>query len=298
MLHLGWVIVVRSAVPPNSYRVRRSRLRRLVRQMVVRWRSLWIMVLAALLLSGCVQYETAIQFSSPHAGLLVQSIRLGEQFSALSGESQDQWFQQLEHRTRQVAGHTRSLSDRELQITIPFANGQDLETKFNQFFSPTTAVDALTGTDPLAGITSQLRLHQNNALLLVRQRLVYDLDLRSLGLASAEGTALLNPGGLLTLQFSLTTPWGARADATNAIVQRQGQTLTWRLQPGQVNHIEAVFWLPSPVGIGGLLIILLVGLGIYLKDQSETPAIAPPTGLTAGMADTDATEATPSVDRA
>ncbi len=291
MLLLGWVIVVRLAVPPSAYRVRRSRLRRLVHQVLVRWRSLWIIVLAALLLSGCVQYETAIQFSSPHAGQLVQSIRLGEQFSALSGESQDQWFHQLEQRTRQVAGRTQSLNDRELQIIIPFANGQDLVTKFNQFFSPTATVDTIAGTDPLAGITSQLQLHQNNALLLVRHRLVYNLDLRSLGLASAEGTALLNPGGLLTLQFSLTTPWGARAETTNAIVQRQGQTLTWHLQPGQVNHLEAVFWLPSPVGIGGLMIILLVGLGIYLKEQSETPAIAPLTELT------PATDAATSVDR-
>lgn len=289
-------MVVRLTMLPGNYRVRRSRLRHWVRQVLVRWRSLWIMVLAALLLSGCVQYETAIQFASPHAGVLVQSIRLGEQFSALSGASQEQWFKQLEQRTRQVAGRTQTLSDRELQITIPFTNGQDLESKFNQFFSSTAVVDAITGTDPLAGITSQLQLHQQNALLLVRSWLVYDLDLRSLGLAAAEGTPLLNPGGLLTLQFSLTTPWGARTATPNEIVQRQGRTLTWRLQPGQLNHIEAVFWLPSPVGIGGLMIILLVALGIYLKDHSETPAIASPSESIKGTA-ADGTEGVTAADR-
>lgn len=272
MLLFEWVIVVRSAVSPSRYGRRRLRWERSVRQVVVRWRSLWIMVLAALLLSGCVQYETGIQFSSPHGGTLVQSIRLAEPFSALSGESQTQWFQQLEQRTRALGGRSQSLDDRTLQITIPFYSGQDLETKFNQFFSPTAATDPATA-DLLAGITSQLHVNQNNALLLVRHRLVYDLDLRSLGLVSGEGTVLLNPGALLALKFSLTTPWGARAGATNAIVQREGQTLTWSLQPGQVNHIEAVFWLPSPVGIGGLLIIGLVGLGIYLKEQSETEAL-------------------------
>ncbi len=226
------------------------------------------MLLAALLLSGCVQYETGIHFTSPHAGTLVQSIRLREPFSALSGESQAQWFRRLEQRTREVGGRSQSMGNGTLQITIPFDNSQDLETKFNQFFSPTDLTDP-TMTDLLAGITSHLQIHQNNALLLVRHRLVYDLDLRSLGLASGEGTVLLNPGSLLELEFSLTTPWGARVGTTNAIVERQGQTLTWRLQPGQVNHLEVVFWLSSPVGIGGLLIIGLVGLGIYLKDQSE-----------------------------
>jgi len=266
-------------VLPNRYPRRRLRLRRSVRQVLVRWRSLWIMVLAALLLSGCVQYETGIQFSSPHAGTLVQSIRLGEPFGALSGDSQTQWFQQLQQRTREVAGRAQSVGDRELQITIPFTSGQDLERKFNQFFSPTTAADSPDGADLLAGVTSQLHLYQNNALLLVRHRLVYDLDLRSLGLAAGQGTTLLTPGSLLTLKFSLTTPWGARAGTTTAIVERQGRTLTWSLQPGQVNHLEAVFWLPSPVGIGGFVIILVVGLGIYLKDQDEAGTIATPPDL-------------------
>ncbi|MEO1187340.1 MAG: DUF3153 domain-containing protein, partial [Cyanobacteria bacterium J06636_27] len=32
-----------------------------------------------------------------------------------------------------------------------------------------------------------------------------------------------------------------------------------------LNHLEAVFWLPSPIGIGTLLIVLFVVLGFYLR---------------------------------
>jgi hypothetical protein len=98
--------------------------------------------------------------------------------------------------------------------------------------------------------------------------LSYDLDLRSLELISNNSNLQVSPNSILDFEFSLNTPWGARSIelAENAIQpQKQGKQLIWKLQPGQIDHVEAVFWLPSPLGIGTVLIVLFVAAGIYLR---------------------------------
>ncbi|MHC5832731.1 MAG: DUF3153 domain-containing protein, partial [Nostoc sp.] len=84
-------------------------------------------------------------------------------------------------------------------------------------------------------------------------------------------------GSILDLEFSLKTPWGAKnIQQTETAMsndkplgvyapEKNGNQLVWKLQPGELNHIEAVFWLPSPLGIGTLLIILFVWGGLYLR---------------------------------
>jgi hypothetical protein len=47
----------------------------------------------------------------------------------------------------------------------------------------------------------------------------------------------------------------------------EGNQLTWKLQPGKQNHLEAIFWIPSPIGIGAVAIAILVGIGFWLKYQ-------------------------------
>ncbi|MEM6403365.1 MAG: DUF3153 domain-containing protein, partial [Cyanobacteria bacterium P01_D01_bin.116] len=47
--------------------------------------------------------------------------------------------------------------------------------------------------------------------------------------------------------------------------QKNNKQLSWKLKSGQLNHLEAVFWLPSPIGIGTLLIVLFVVLGFYFR---------------------------------
>jgi hypothetical protein len=99
-----------------------------------------------------------------------------------------------------------------------------------------------------------------------------ELDLRSLSLLSSNGSLLLSPGGLLELDFSLNTPWGAKSIETvaGALVPesyQQGKQLVWKLKPGEINYLEAIFWIPSPVGIGALIIALFVAAGIALKYQ-------------------------------
>ncbi|NJR51577.1 MAG: DUF3153 domain-containing protein [Leptolyngbyaceae cyanobacterium CSU_1_3] len=223
---------------------------------------LWVVLVSALMLSGCVHYDVGVNFESPNRGAIVQHIRLDERLTT-TGQV---WLDDVEKRVRSVQGDTQRLSDQEVLVTIPFGNGAELERKFNQFFSRAIAAQKpRSGRTPdLPKIDSHLTIQQGNFLLLQRTRLIYDVDLRSLGVQSSEGELLLSPGSLIELEFSLTTPWGAR-NMGATIVRREGNQLIWTLQPGQKNHLESAFWLPSPLGIGTLMIALLVAGGIYFK---------------------------------
>ncbi|MEP0808068.1 DUF3153 domain-containing protein [Coleofasciculus sp. FACHB-SPT9] len=234
-------------------------------------RVFWAMLLAVVLLSGCVQYDAGVRFENPNRGEIVQHIKLGEQLTALSSEQAQEWLDSLQRRARQLQGKTKRISNQEVVVTIPFASGAELEEKFNQFFNPPAkkGSQATTDTD-LPKINSHLSLRQGNFLFWIRNRLSYDLDLRSLGVLSTNGNVIVSPGSLFDLDFSLRTPWGARSvekaeNALNPVVSEKGHLLVWTLKPGEVNHVEAVFWLPSPLGIGTLMIILLVVAGFYLK---------------------------------
>ncbi|AFZ02474.1 DUF3153 domain-containing protein [Calothrix sp. PCC 6303] len=241
-------------------------------QLLVRHKKLvWVMILAAFLLSGCVKYDVGVTFDHPNSGELVQHIRLGERLTSFSGESVYEWLNSIERRTRQLEGKTKRISKEEIIVTIPFSNGQELQSKFNEFFNPDInqkqKSKAVEENSDLPKIESNLLLFQNNFLLLVRNRLVYDLDLRSLALISNNGNVLANTASILDLDFSLKTPWGAKSiQLENSLPpEHQGKQLVWKLTPGELNHIEAVFWLPSPLGIGALLIILFVWGGFYLR---------------------------------
>jgi hypothetical protein len=245
-----------------------------MKQQLGRFRVVWMMLLASLLLSGCVQYDVGINFESPNRGEIVQHIKLGDRLTSLSGASAQQWLETVEQRTRRLGGKVRRNANQEVTATIPFNSGADLNTKFNEFLQPSTEKGAARAAEPaLPEIKSDFHLSQSNFLLLLRNRLSYTLDLRSLGVTTANGNLLVNPSSLLDLEFRLNTPWGARsvntaANAINAVRGQQGHQLIWTLQPGQINHLEAVFWLPSPLGIGTVVIVLLVLGGWYLKYQT------------------------------
>lgn len=245
-----------------------------------RARIIFLIALASLLLSGCVKYDVGVNFNNSNYGEFVQHIHLGERLTTFSGDSVYEWLDSIERRARKLDGKTRRLSREEVVVTIPFNNAEELQTKFNQFFNPNLNEKGKykdVNTD-LPKIESNILLFQNNFLLLVRNKLIYDLDLSSLALISNNGNVLANAGSILDLQFSLKTPWGAKVNnitqqtdqqteqTESAVVpESNGKQLTWRLNPGTLNHIEVVFWLPSPLGIGALIIILLVVLGIYIR---------------------------------
>lgn len=247
-----------------------------IRRLLAQTRLLWSIILASLLLAGCVQYDVGVNFDSPNKGEIVQSIKLGERLTAFSSETAQEWLNSLERRAKQLQGSTKRISDKELTVTIPFNYGAELEQKFNQFFNPTEKGKEkpfTTSSADLPEIKSHLSLRQNNFLLFLRNRLSYDLDLRSLSLLSAQDNILIiDPGSLLNLEFRLNTPWGARiiSKGENTISPeslQNGHQLIWKLQPGQLNHLEAVFWLPSPLGIGAVAIALFVAAGIYVKNN-------------------------------
>ena len=228
-------------------------------------RLVWIILLASLL-SGCVQYDVGVNFDNPHRGEVVQHIKLGERLMSFSGNSAIEWLNSIERRTQQLQGKTKR-SSQEITVSIPFNNGAELEEKFNEFFNPYGKKDDVTSTAvELPTISSHLSLTQNNLLFFLRNRLSYDLDLRALSLISTQGI-LVGSDELLELKFSLNTPWGARSiESNNAILpEKIGRQLVWTLKPSQLNHLEAVFWLPSPIGIGAVVIALVVAAGIYLR---------------------------------
>jgi hypothetical protein len=233
---------------------------------------LWLVLLTSLLLTGCVKYDVGLNFDNSNSGELVQHIKLGERLTSFSGDSVSEWLNSIERRARQLEGKTQRVSQEEIIVTIPFSSGRELQEKFNEFFNsrtnPTSESVQSESDSELPKIESNVLLEQNYFLLLVRNRLIYDLDLRSLSLIASKGNVLANAGSILDLEFSLKTPWGAKnIQLTETAIEpeKNGNQLVWKLQPGQLNHIEAVFWLPSPLGIGALLIILFVWGGLYLR---------------------------------
>ncbi len=233
---------------------------------------LWLVLLSSLLLTGCVKYDAGVSFNNSNSGEIVQHIKLEERLTSFSGDYVYEWLNSIERRARQLEGKTQRISPEEIIVKIPFSNGQELQEKFNGFFNSRTneKSEALqkASASELPKIESNLLINQNNFLLLVRNRLIYDLDLRSLSLIASRGNVLSNTSSILDLEFSLKTPWGARSiQRTETAIQpeKKNQRLVWQLQPGQLNHIEVVFWLPSPLGIGSLLIILFIWGGIYLR---------------------------------
>ena len=241
-----------------------------VKNLIKRSRLVWLMLLASLLLSGCVKYDVGINFDRPNHGEIVQHIKLGERLTSFSGNSATQWLNSIEQRAKHLQGKVKRLSPEEITVTIPFDNGAELSQKFNQFFNTVEPENSPKATEELPKIDSKLNLAQNNLLLLVRNRLSYDLDLRSLSLIASDSNLLVSPGSVFDLEFSLSTPWGGRsieksANSIHPETFANGKQILWKLQPGQLNHIEVIFWMPDFLGIGTVFICLFVALGIFLR---------------------------------
>ncbi|MGG6264448.1 DUF3153 domain-containing protein [Leptolyngbya sp. AN03gr2] len=231
-----------------------------------------ILVFVALVTSGCVNYDVGIQFESPNRGAIVQRIQLDDRLSTFTSGTAQSWLSNIDQRVKRLQGKTRKLSNQEVLATIPFSSGQDLEKKFNRYFSEELA-SKIRNKKPidLPKIDSKLQVKQGNFILFERTRLIYDVDLRSLGVADG----LVNPNSLLELEFSIDAPWGASSSTKNSTVHRDGKRVIWTLQPGLQNHIETAFWMPSPLGIGTVIVIAIVATGIYFKNQQLPPAAKP-----------------------
>ena len=222
-----------------------------------------------LLLTGCVRYDVGLNFQHQHQGAIVQQISLGEQLSSFSRLEAEKWLASIGERAKKLQGKIQTVSPEEVVVTIPFNNGQELATKFKQFFNPTeqkasqlAQFDALD----LVQLQSDISLNQSNWLLLERNKLHLTVDLRPLGVLSDGGNVIIGPGELLDLQFHFNAPWGVtKENGVEAEVSKKGNELIWKLESGKINDIEVVFWLPSYLGIGAIVIIVLMVLGFYVK---------------------------------
>ncbi|HHP7232919.1 MAG TPA: DUF3153 domain-containing protein [Xenococcaceae cyanobacterium] len=230
------------------------------------------------ILTGCVRYDVGIDFQTPQNGTITQHVTIGQQLANLSPSETKKWLRSIETRSRQLQGKVQKISSQELLVTVPFSSGAELVSKFNQLFHNEAYSDSAetSGENPqLTQLDSQVALKQNNLIFLERNSLDLTIDLRALDTLSHQGKVLIPPESMGDLIFHLNTPLFARSISAidNLQATKTPQGLTWQLQPGQINHLQAVFWLPNPLGIGTAMIILLMLAGFFLKYQ-RLPGIA------------------------
>jgi hypothetical protein len=215
-------------------------------------------------LSGCVKYDTGVNFSSLNYGEIVEHIQLGEQLNSFNQQAVQTWIASIEQRTKQAEGKIERISDREFKIIIPFNSAQELVAKIDRYFNPTPA-----DREDRATFNAHMQINQSNFLLVVRNQLIYDIDLRSLSLKSSDPQATVAAQNFVDLDFRLQSPWGVQnSDAPGNIVGvkvADRNQVHWQLKPGEINHIDAIFWLPNPLGIGAILISLISAGGYYFK---------------------------------
>jgi Protein of unknown function (DUF3153) len=226
-------------------------------------------------LSGCVKYDTGVNFFSLNSGEIVEQIQLGEQLNSFSQTAVKQWVDSIEQRVQQAEGKIDRINDQELKIVIPFNSTQQLVAKIDRYFNP-NPVDRVNPNPNLSSESSQFNAHmqieQNNFLVAVRNHLIYDVDLRSLAIKSSDPKVSAAAQNIVDLNFKIQSPWGVKNSqslgsllGTNTTDSRQ---MNWQLRSGQLNHIDATFWLPNPLGIGAILIVLISGGGYYLKHRN------------------------------
>ena len=199
-------------------------------------------------LGGCVDYQVGIQSDSQTHGTLVQTLHLDDQFVALNSEARQQWLQIFIQEANAFSGKVSALDDGTLQVCIDFYNGDDLVQKFNQLFAKDGLMTQVPGAPPLR---AHLELTQRNWGVALRNYLHADIDLNALTADSTLGDGgVLDRWRILDLSFQ---------------VGSMGSPRQWPLLPGQLNTIDTVFWVPSPVGIGAAVIVLLCAIGYGVR---------------------------------
>ncbi|MEO1622099.1 MAG: DUF3153 domain-containing protein [Cyanobacteria bacterium J06632_3] len=244
-------------------------------------RNILIAVLLCPLLFGCVDYDLNIRFDSQTHGEIVQTIHLSERLLAFTEGDRIPAFEQFSARAKAVSGKARRLDEDTLQVTIPFYNGAQLVERFNAFYDASSNFETAAG---LPNVRSHLALTQQNYLLALRNHLTYDLQIDELQADLATPIRFNNrfnspsppsDNAWLNLDFHLTTPWGLVNESTGDA--EPIQSADWHLEGNRPHHIEATFWVPSPVGIGAAAIALFCCVGyllryLILSDPQQPPA--------------------------
>ncbi|MGB3291985.1 MAG: DUF3153 domain-containing protein [Phormidesmis sp.] len=227
------------------------------------WLTLLVCLLLSPLLGGCVDYDLSVRFDSQTHGSLTQTLHLNDRFLALNEAGADRIFQQLTTRAKALSGKTHRLDKDMLQIVLPFHNGAQLVEQFNTFYGGNDEADGGGLSLPGApSMSAHLALQQNNYIFVLRNRLTYDFQIQPVDQIVESPLSDLS---WLNLDFHLTTPWGLIAASPPAEVAATDHTARWHLAANQPQHIEADFWVPSPIGIGAGAIALVCLLGYYIK---------------------------------
>jgi hypothetical protein len=224
----------------------------------------------SLILGGCVRYDVGIEFPEQHRGQIVQHIQLGQQLTTLSPNEADRWLDSLAARAKSLEGKVDRRSADEVVLTIPFGSGAELTQKFNQFFNPSAPQTSSPKSEPidLLQLQGTLAIEQRNWLLADQNRLRLTVDLRALGVLSEQGQIILSPGSLVNLNFGVQTPFWLEtvSEPHSPDPLLEGAHLNqWQLQPGEINNLEIVFWVPSYLALGAIAIVTLCLGGFYLK---------------------------------
>lgn len=238
-------------------------------------KKLLLLLCLIISLTGCVRYDVEVSFPQANSGTMIQHIKLGEQLTNFSEKEGNAWLNNIEHQTVKLGGKTKRISKEELVVTIPFNNGQELVSKFNQFFVPQLSKKseqnlAKNNSSNLLELEAKMSIQQNNLVLLERNTLNFNADLRPLGVISNEGTIIISSGDLINLQIQFNFPWGAKLVNNNEFPKWEktaNNQYNIQLEAGQINDITAIFWLPNYVGLGTTAIALFIILGYYLKYQ-------------------------------
>ena len=103
---------------------------------------------------------------------------------------------------------------------------------------------------------------------------------------SDQGNIIVSPGSLIDLEFALNTPLLTQSITTDWVLLPESNTrsrsaasrsqLIWKLKPGQINTLEAVFFVPSYLALGTVAIIALCLGGFYHK-YKRWPGVFPVT---------------------
>jgi len=230
-----------------------------------------VVLCLATLLTGCVDYDVGVNFATPYQGEITQHIKVSETLTSLAPSATRKWLNSVEKRSRELKGNVKKLNSEELLLTIPFGSGKELAQKFNQLFQTSIVPNATIpqGKVDLIQLNSQVALSQSNLIFVERNSIDLAIDLRALAVLTKQDKITIATDSLADLEFQLNTPWVAYSVSDSDYLQPRKDTLkkglVWQLHPGEINQIKAVFWLPSPIGIGTGLIILLMLLGFLLK---------------------------------
>jgi hypothetical protein len=227
---------------------------------------LLIAAIASLLLTSCVDCDLNIRFDSQTHGQITQTLHLSDRLSATT----NQLFEQITTKTKALSGKAHQIDDNTLQIVLPFSSSEQLVERFNAFYGNVQSSDDLSGLALGAPpVSAHLALQQTNYIFAFRNHLTYDLQIENLpARPSGPANSKLNDLSWLNLDFHLSTPWGVTLSNPPT---DDPQTATWHLTADRPQHIEATFWLPSPIGIGAGAIAVFCLLGYLVKYRLMLP---------------------------